>query len=285
MHPPGLLAATARRWQRTLSKRRKSASRRRKRGSQGFYLRGDLGYAGWTREGDPSLASVRRRYGGTMTRPFDDARFGKPFSGALGVGYQFNDMFRADLTADYFEGQIRWDGRERTFPARGEAAGTSCAGSMTADYKALGLMANGYVDLAHGGRLHALCRRRPRRNPAALERCLADGPACVARRGRLLRCRLRSQSFDGDSSWRFTYALMAGVSYDMTRPAEARRRLPLFADRRRRHVRRQRYRRSRRRPRPPRGSRRPAVVAVVANGRPPRRVPASKIFSEATQVR
>jgi len=183
-------------------------------GSQGFYLRGDLGYAGWTEEGDPSLRLFDAGTGMTDTASFDDARFGKPVSGALGVGYQFNDMFRADLTGDYFEGRFDGSG-DADIPCSGEAAGTSCAGSERADYKATGIMANGYVDLATlagftpylGAGLGVTQLRWS--DVSLTTTCVAGAAACSG-------AAAVTQSFDGDSSWRFTYALMAGVSYDMT---------------------------------------------------------------------
>lgn len=182
-------------------------------GTQGFYLRGDLGYAGWTQEGDPSLRLFDAGTGATNSASFD-GDFGEPFSGSLGVGYQFNDMLRADLTADYFEGQF--DGRgEASIPCGGEPAGTSCAGSMGADYKALGFMANGYVDLATLAGLTpyvgaGLGVTQLRWSDVSLRTSCVPGAAACSGADAV------DQSFDGDSSWRFTYALMAGVSYNMT---------------------------------------------------------------------
>lgn len=183
-------------------------------GTQRFYLRGDLGYAGWTEEGDPSLRLFDAGTGTTNTVSFDEARFGKPFSGSLGVGYQFNDMFRADLTGDYFEGRFDGSG-EADIPCAGEAAGTSCAASERADYRATGIMANGYVDLATlagftpylGAGLGVTQLRWS--DVSLTTACVAGAAACSG-------AAAATQSFDGDSSWRLTYALMAGVSYDVT---------------------------------------------------------------------
>jgi len=182
-------------------------------GTQGFYLRGDLGYAGWTQGGDPSLRLFDAGTGATNSASFD-ANFDKPFSGSLGVGYQFNDIFRADLTGDYFEGDVKGAG-EADIPCGGEAAGTTCAGSLGADYKAMGLMANGYVDIATVAGLTpyvgaGLGVTQLRWSDVALRTSCVPGAAGCSGSAPV------NQSFDGDSSWRFTYALMAGVSYDMT---------------------------------------------------------------------
>lgn len=182
-------------------------------GGQGFYLRGDLGYAGWTRGGDPSLRLFDAGTGATNSANFEND-FDNPFSGTFGVGYQFNDMFRADLTGDYFGGDVRGSGRAN-IPCAGEAVGTSCRGSLDADYKAIGLMANGYVDLATVAGLTpyvgaGLGVTQLRWNDVALRTSCVPGAAGCSGAAPV------NQTFDGESSWRLTYALMAGVSYNMT---------------------------------------------------------------------
>ena len=44
-------------------------------GDSGFYLRGDLGYAGWTGEGTPSLRAFDTIAGTSDTASFDDTRW------------------------------------------------------------------------------------------------------------------------------------------------------------------------------------------------------------------
>lgn len=178
-----------------------------------FYLRGDIGYAPWRDEGDPFYRTYDAGGGSYTGIPFDDARFAKPVSGTIGLGYQFTDVFRADVTAEYFEG--RFDGSSFSAdPCSGEGAGTSCAFSHEASFSALGLMANGYVDLATlagftpylgagVGATH-VDWRTVRESSA----CIAGGGACSGAAGGV--------SYQGRDNWRFTYALMAGVSYDVT---------------------------------------------------------------------
>ncbi|HTO29586.1 MAG TPA: outer membrane protein [Pararhizobium sp.] len=185
-----------------------------KSGNAGFYIRGDLGYSGWAGEGDPSLQAFDPVAGTSDTATFDDVRFGRPFSGSLGVGYQFNDMVRADLTGDYFSGRFDASG-EADFACAGEAIGTSCAGDARADYRAIGIMANGYVDLATlagftpylGAGLGVT--RLDWSDVSLTTECVPGAIACSG-------AAAATQSLNGDSSWRFTYALMAGVSYDIT---------------------------------------------------------------------
>lgn len=181
--------------------------------SSAIYLRGDIGYAPWRGEGDPYYRTFDSGTLAYDSVSFDSARFDKPLSGSLGIGYQFTDMFRADLTAEYFEGRFSGSASPAT-PCAGQGAGTSCAVSTGVDYSALGLMANAYVDFGTlagftpyvGAGIGAT-----RLNwDTAIEKsvCIAGGGACAGTS--------TSNSYEGRDSWRFTYALMAGVSYDLS---------------------------------------------------------------------
>ncbi|ASY58097.1 outer membrane protein [Sinorhizobium sp. CCBAU 05631] len=178
-----------------------------------LYLRGDIGYAGWTGEGDPLYRNFNSGTGSYSNVPFDDARFDEPVSGTIGVGYRITDVFRADLTAEYFEG--RFNGSSLTAgPCAGEGAGTSCALSQSGNFSALGLMANGYVDLATlagftpyvGAGIGAT--HIEWKTVRESSTCIAGGGACSGAAA--------GGSFEGRDSWRFTYAVMAGLSYDVT---------------------------------------------------------------------
>ena len=182
-------------------------------GGQGFYLRGDLGYAGWTRSGDPSLRLFDAGTGATNSASFDND-FDEPFSGTLGVGYQFNDMFRADLTGDYFEGDVRGSG-EATIPCGGERARHVLRGAPQCRLQGSRRHGERLCRSCDGGRLDALCWRRSRRN-AARWNDVALRTSCVPGAAGCSGAAPVNQTFDGESSWRLTYALMAGVSYSMT---------------------------------------------------------------------
>jgi len=178
-----------------------------------LYLRGDIGYAGWLDEGDPYYRSFDAGTGSYSNLSFDHARFDKPVAGTLGIGYQFTDVFRADLTAEYFEG--RFDGPSLVAtPCAGQGPGTSCALSHSANFSALGVMASGYVDLATlagftpylGAGIGAT--HIDWNTVHETTTCVAGGGACAGAAG--------GASYAGRDSWRFTYALMAGVSYEVT---------------------------------------------------------------------
>lgn len=178
----------------------------------GFYLRGDLGYAPWAHEGDPSLTLATPSPAGLAVGSFDDARFGKTFSGAIGIGYQFNDMVRADFTTDYFQNDF--DGRGvSTLACGGEAAGTTCGLSAQADYDAIGLMANGYVDLGTLAGFTPYVGAGLGSTRISFDDASVSG-ACVS--GVCAGGASTTYDYHGESSWRFTYAVMAGVSYDVS---------------------------------------------------------------------
>jgi len=182
--------------------------------NSGLYMRGDIGYAPWSGEGDASYRTYDAGTGTYGSVPFNGDRFGEPLSASLGLGYQLNDMVRADLTGDYFGRRFEGDSTV-ALPCAGEGAGTTCAVGTNADVTAYGLMANGYVDLGTlagftpylGAGLGATNLRFSG---------VSQTSACIDSLGVCSGGPSATASYDGYDSWRFTYALMAGVSYDVT---------------------------------------------------------------------
>jgi len=180
--------------------------------TSGVYLRGDIGYAPWSSEGDPSLQFTTPAPTGLAAGAFDDARFGKPLSGSIGIGYQFNDVVRADFTSDYFKD--RFEGRgEMPTPCAGPDGGTSCGMTTQADYQAIGLMANAYVDLATLAGFTPYVGAGIGSTRLSWETVTVSG-TCLG--GACNGGSTYTYDVKGDSSWRFTYAVMAGVSYDVS---------------------------------------------------------------------
>lgn len=157
--------------------------------STGLYLRGDLGLTAFRDDGAPDLSVAGARRG------FDDDRFDRPVSGTLGLGYRLTDILRADITADLFDG--RFEGTQAT-------AGVSTR--YRADLRGVGLMANAYVDLA------TVAGFTPYLG-AGVGATYVDWQDVTARAG---GAPVAGGAYEGDDSWRFTYALMAGASYDLT---------------------------------------------------------------------
>jgi opacity protein-like surface antigen len=182
--------------------------------AEGFYVRGDVGYAVNTHHGDTSVRSFDAATGGYSNGSFDSARFdGGDFTGAVGIGYQFNDLVRADITGDLFRGDFK--GRFASDePCAGGGAGTGCGYKGSSSYTAGSLMLNGYLDLGTlagftpyvGAGLGAT---RVDWNNVNISASCVDGSAGCGGAG------ASSSRYPGETDWRFIYALMAGVSYDV----------------------------------------------------------------------
>jgi opacity protein-like surface antigen len=182
--------------------------------AQGWYVRADVGYAVNTDHHSPSVRVYDPASGDYSSSSFDNSRFdGTDFTGDIGVGYQFNDLIRADITGDLFGGDF--DGKlAGGAPCAGGAAGTGCSGRSSSSFRAGSLMVNGYVDLGTvagftpyiGAGIGAT--RVSWDSVDTVSACV-DGAVGCGGAGN------SSTRFPGESDWRMTYALMAGVSYDI----------------------------------------------------------------------
>lgn len=146
----------------------------------GWYLRGDVGYS-FDTEGqfrDVALSGRSERFNG---------RIGSDFTAGGGVGYQFTDWLRADVTADYYRGTAEF-GAAPLLP--------------DAKFWGLGLLGNAYVDLG---------------TFAGFTPYLGAGAGSTYTKSSAIFRGDDRREAGGTSDWRFTYALMAGVSYDLSK--------------------------------------------------------------------
>lgn len=182
---------------------------------QGWYIRGDLGYTGSVSHGNPDYNVVSGAGPTYQNVPFDDSRFGKNMSYGGGMGYQFNDMLRADATVDFFSSDMTGSSQINSRCATGEAAGTNCGFTHSGDFQGIGLLANAYVDLGTfagftpyvgggAGLTHVSWGDVTHQGY-----CVPGSAACSGNS-------YSATVSEGLDSWRFTYALMAGMSYDIT---------------------------------------------------------------------
>ena len=181
--------------------------------AEGWYIRGDLGYAGWIKGDEPRYRLDA--FGATFARSdFDSARFSRPVSYGAGMGYQFNNFLRSDLTADFSSSSLRGSSAIDS-PCVAAPAGTTCGLRHKADYNAIQLMANGYVDLGTfagitpyvgAGAGVTYMNWNDFRSQAT---CRNGTGSCAGQTFDELRVK-------GGDSWRFTYALMAGAAIDLT---------------------------------------------------------------------
>ena len=181
--------------------------------AKGWYVRGDIGYAVNASRNDTTFHAYDPAGGDYSSSRFDSSRFGGDFSGGLGVGYQFNDLFRADVTGDFFSGDF--NGRvSSNSPCSGGSAGTGCSTKAHSSFRAGSLMVNGYVDLGTlagftpyvGAGLGAT--RVSWSSVNGIGSCVDGASGCGGAAS-------VSTRYPGDSDWRMTYALMAGVAYEV----------------------------------------------------------------------
>lgn len=173
--------------------------------ASGWYLRGDVGYS------LNKLRGVEFYQGGSSAdlKDFHTAKLGNAFMGGVGVGYQVNNMLRTDLTFDYM-GSAKFKGSTKGDGASSGACQNPCTSSDYASMKAFALMANAYVDLATYGRFTpyigaGIGGAYVNWGNLSNTSCPDAGGACDA-----------TVIHRGKGGWRFSYALMAGASIDVT---------------------------------------------------------------------
>lgn len=183
--------------------------------AQGWYIRGDLGYAGWGKSDKPDYTAYAPGGAVFSQGSFDNARFSKPISYGLGVGYQFSDSLRADVTTDFFNGDLTGNSALAVPCAAGSPAATNCRFDYKGDYFAGNVMANSYVDL---GTVAGITPYLGVGAGATYVKWSDVGaqPVCVDGGGACAGASNAAVGLKGEDSWRFTYALMAGASVDLT---------------------------------------------------------------------
>jgi opacity protein-like surface antigen len=182
----------------------------------GWYLRGDLGYSFKTEGGANSYrifnAGPPASYGAGL---FNSSALSSDWSGSVGVGYHFTDYLRADATFEYSTGEF--GGTTSSAAACvGGAPGTGCASIDTQKVEQYGFMANAYADLGtyvgftpYVGAGAGVTR--------VTWDALNSTNRCVPAVGFPCGAAPAGTSNPGQEDWRFTYALMAGFSYDLTK--------------------------------------------------------------------
>lgn len=179
----------------------------------GWYLRGDIGYSFGAEANGP--ANYRVFNAGVYTpATFTNSLFDDNYVWGVGFGYQFNSWLRADTT---FEGhQNDFTGLASVaVPCAGGVAGDTCTTSFSSTATTYSALANIYGDLGtyagftpYVGAGAGMSRVRWG-GTTSIQNCV--GPGCPAVPTPV------ASAHTGEASWRFTYALMAGVAYDVSR--------------------------------------------------------------------
>lgn len=177
----------------------------------GWYLRGDIGYAGAKFKG-ANYSTIDSNCGtcGGGSPTFGENSLDGKLKGSFllggGVGYQVTDYFRTDLTVDYLT-RAKFSGSTSGVCTAGGQY-VDCVSNDTAKMSALSILANAYVDLANFNGFTPYVGAGiggTRIKWGDLSNTIAPG---FDQSG--------STVHSGSASWRFTWALMAGVSYDLT---------------------------------------------------------------------
>lgn len=177
----------------------------------GWYLRGDIGTSVDLEHDTASFQTYSAANGlrdGSLSHQSyldDEVVVG------VGAGYRFNDVFRADGTFDFMQGSSDLSGVSLD-TCSGAPSGTSCNLDASSSFSNYQLMANAYFDLA------TISGFTPYIG-AGLGFSYIDWDTpditgnCVGFCGANTTT---SESYNGASSWRSTYSLMAGVSYELS---------------------------------------------------------------------
>lgn len=184
--------------------------------ASGWYMRGDLGYNAAVNYGDPEVRSYNKSTGSYSSTRFDSSRFDSDFTVNAAGGYQFNDWLRSDFSIDYFKGTFKGKSMSSSPCSAIQPAATKCGSSYEQEMASLGLLANAYVDLGTyfgltpyvGGGAGATNVDYGKMTTSRY--CASGGASCDKFTD------YKDRNNDGAESWRFTYALMTGVSYDVT---------------------------------------------------------------------
>ncbi len=177
----------------------------------GWYLRGDLGYSLSTKGAATSYSSYTNvpapAYFNTL---YGSSSLEGDWSGSLGAGYSFTDYLRADATLDFTEADFAAS-TAFAIPCFGSPVGTTCRGDDAQSVTTYGFMANVYADLGTLAGFTPYLGGGAGFSKVSWDD-LSTTATCLG-----VGCGAPVTSVNpGLESWRFTYALMAGLSYDVS---------------------------------------------------------------------
>lgn len=184
--------------------------------AKGWYLRGDVGtsFKNLNKSHSFSTFSIANSYraGAATSSSFKE----NDLSGGIGVGYRINDVFRADATVDVFSGSAAVSGTGVDTCA-GAPGGTTCALSSSGKFTSYSVMANAYLDLATIAKFTPYVGAGIGATQVNWGEFNGTGSCVGGGCGGFADVNIKNP---GLSQWRTTWALMAGVSYDLTERAK-----------------------------------------------------------------
>jgi len=182
----------------------------------GWYLRGDVGYIF-----DSGIDGVDyTAFDGVddVSASFASASIDTDFAWGGGFGYRFTDYFRADATVDGFRADFNGTTSSDETCIGLPDDDTTCRSENSSEVSAVSVMANGYVDLGTYVGFTPYVGAGAGMSYVSWSN-LDDTTYCVD--GAVDDCTIvgavGGSSHPGENGWRFTYALMAGVAYDISK--------------------------------------------------------------------
>lgn len=203
----------------------------------GWYIRGDVGYSKGSQTGgsyltyddlDPDPLLVANGY---STEGYDKFNFKSAKELSFGVGYTFNSILRADITANYSKRNVNGsdfyagylnDAGDRVvcgnvLPAASFLNAVGCRTTDTTGVSAIEVMANAYADLGtysgftpYVGAGVGVTRLK--------FNSLTNSSSCVDPAGLAIPgCGAPTDVHSGEVSTRLSYALMAGTAYNLSK--------------------------------------------------------------------
>lgn len=182
----------------------------------GWYLRGDIGYnVAADADGSFDFRTFDPSTGTYGASSFNSVSLGEEVTWGIGFGYNFTDMLRADFTFDGY--RMGFDGSTSSAApclATPPYAGTGCRTEDGSTASALSFMVNGYVDLGTYVGFTPYVG-------AGIGYSYVDwsslGSAAYCTGAGCPTGFVGATESEGEQSWRFTYAVMAGLAYDLTK--------------------------------------------------------------------
>jgi opacity protein-like surface antigen len=174
----------------------------------GWYLRGDIGM---TNQKLDNLTLTN----GTFPAGFQSTGMGFDSSTSydLGVGYKFNNWFRADVTGEY-RGNANFHGSQ-FLPVGAGAPGTSGVDNYSGSKSEWVAMVNGYVDLGTWWCMTPFVGAGVGMSRNTISGFRDDG--IFNNTGNPIPQAVSSTFAADGSKWNFAWALHAGVAYNVTR--------------------------------------------------------------------
>ena len=189
-------------------------------------------FGGWYLRGDISVDLVDEFNTTYVGNSYTLSELDQGYNVGIGIGYYINEYLRADLTLERFASDFNGATVGSCAFIGGVAIAGSCTSVESAEFTAWSAMANAYIDVGHFGGLTPYvgaglgasyvswdsyqsidtCTR----TNVVTSSCYAAGSAAYVAPGAGSTTSTRTTSFEGDQSWRFSYAFMAGLSYDLS---------------------------------------------------------------------